>query len=420
LRNILRRAHLVLCDGTPLLWVSRLLGNNLKERVAGSDLVPKLLEVATVKQYKVFFLGGTQEVLDSLVQRLKEKYPGIQIVGTYSPPFLPLLDMNNEEMCELIKNAKPDILFVSFSCPKSEKWFFMNYQHLGIPVGIGVGATVDFLSGKMKRAPGIVGKCGLEWLYRLLQEPRRLYKRYLRDLWYFSIAIIRQWWFFNFNSRLNTQAEGELLLNTHPGHVEIILNEYFDYQTIQSNSGWWMSIIKDSKPCVIDMSNVRVIDSSGVGFLIWFYKKLKEYNGSLYLVSPSKIVLDAFQLLKLDGFFNIISNSAELSKISECKNEIVTLLVKGPVTSLIWHGEIVASNCDSIKEFCERHLKTFTQNNLSVDLSKVTFLDSSGVGMMVRLKKIAAQFGTKLKFINVNPDIRNVLKITNLENHLLS
>src|SRR5580658_10916837 len=128
LHRILLNAHLVLCDGTPLLWVSRLLGNPLPERVAGADLAPLLIRMAAQKGFRLFFLGGTPEVCNKAVANLRAQYPDLIIAGQYSPPFLPLLDMNHDEISRRIREAKPDMLLVSFGCPKAEKWFGMNYR----------------------------------------------------------------------------------------------------------------------------------------------------------------------------------------------------------------------------------------------------------------------------------------------------
>src|SRR2546421_1513993 len=194
LRRILFDAHLVLCDGTPLIWASRLLGNPLLERVAGADLVPLLLRVAAEKGYRIFFLGATEESCTQAVTRLRKLHPALVIADHYSPPFNKLLEMDHDEIKRRILAAKPDLLFVSFGCPKQEKWIAMHYRSLGVPVSAGVGATIDFLAGTVKRAPVWMQRVGMEWIYRLAQEPRRLFKRYVADLWHFSGAILAQCW----------------------------------------------------------------------------------------------------------------------------------------------------------------------------------------------------------------------------------
>src|SRR5438045_1689958 len=130
LRRILFDAHLVLCDGTPLLWASRILGNRLPERVAGSDVVPLLLKQAGEKGYRVYFLGAEPEVCATAVQKLREQFPTLQIVGHDSPPFKPLVEMDHDGIINRIRAAQPDLLFVGFGCPKQEKWIKMHYQSL--------------------------------------------------------------------------------------------------------------------------------------------------------------------------------------------------------------------------------------------------------------------------------------------------
>ena len=191
LRRILFDAHLVLCDGTPLFWASRFLGNPLPERVAGADLVPLLLRVAAEKKYRVFLLGATPESAQQAVDNLKKRHPDLIIADHYSPPFNKLLEMDHDEIKRRIVAAKPDLLFVSLGCPKQEKWIAMHYRSLGVPVCAGVGATIDFLAGRVKRAPRWMQRICAEWIYRLAQEPRRLFKRYFKDLWVFGQEIFR-------------------------------------------------------------------------------------------------------------------------------------------------------------------------------------------------------------------------------------
>ncbi len=190
LRRILDKAHMVVCDGTPLVWLSKWLGRPLPERVAGSDLVPELLAKAEKAGWRVFFLGGERGVLAEAVRNVETQYPELEVAGAYSPPFAPLDKMNHDAINRRIREAAPDILLVSFGCPKQEKWIARNYQALGVPVSVGVGATIDFLAGSMRRAPVWMRRCGLEWVFRLLQEPRRLLKRYAADLAVFGCGSI--------------------------------------------------------------------------------------------------------------------------------------------------------------------------------------------------------------------------------------
>src|SRR5581483_3525673 len=182
----------ILCGRTPLLWASRWLGTPLPERVAGSDLVQQLIQREAEKGHRLFLLGASPEAGSQAAENLRQQYPGLA-VDHYAPPFQRLLEMDHDEICRRIAAFRPHVLFVSLGCPKQEKWIAMHYRLLGVPVSIGVGATIDFLAGRMKRAPRWMRHVGLEWAFRLLQEPRRLFRRYTKDLWVFGRKFIRQW-----------------------------------------------------------------------------------------------------------------------------------------------------------------------------------------------------------------------------------
>lgn len=179
-KKIYQGARLVIPDGMPLLWGAKILGRPLKERVAGSDLLPVFCEIAAKKGYKLFFLGAGLGVAAKAALILSEKNTGLKIVGTYSPPLgFEDDEEENKTIVQVIKEAKPDILFVGLGAPKQEKWIWRHKDELQVPVSIGVGVTFDFVAGTVRRAPKWMQKCGLEWLFRLCQEPGRLWKRYL-------------------------------------------------------------------------------------------------------------------------------------------------------------------------------------------------------------------------------------------------
>ena len=190
--SILNQNDLVACDGTPLVWASRWFGKALPERVAGSDLTPRLLEEAARRGWRVYFLGGAPEVLTAAVENVKKTHPGLAIAGYESPPYQPLEAMDHAGICERIRASRADIVFVSFGCPKQERWIDLNYRDCGASVCIGVGATIDFLAGSMRRAPRWMQRIGAEWIFRLAQEPRRLFKRYAADLVGFLRCCVRE------------------------------------------------------------------------------------------------------------------------------------------------------------------------------------------------------------------------------------
>ena len=194
LRHILVCADLVLCDGKPIVWASHWLGGALPCRVAGSDLIPSLLSRAADRGWRVFLLGGSPDVASEAARRIAATYPNLPAVAHYSPPYRPLHEMNDSEIIKQVRAARPDVMLVCLGCPKQEKWMSHHCKTMGVPVMIGAGATIDFLADRMARAPIWMQRSGTEWLFRLLQEPRRLARRYADDLVHFFPAILLQRW----------------------------------------------------------------------------------------------------------------------------------------------------------------------------------------------------------------------------------
>lgn len=182
LKQITDNADMVLVDGKPLIWISKLHKNPVKAKISGSDLVPLLCAKAAEKGYSIFIIGGKDGIAQKAKLRLEEQHPEIKIVGTYAPPFGFENDENElNKINELISEKKPDLLIACFGCPKQEKWIYENYQKYEAKVSICAGATVDFLAGNVNRAPKWMSEHGLEWFYRFLQEPKRMFKRYFID-----------------------------------------------------------------------------------------------------------------------------------------------------------------------------------------------------------------------------------------------
>ncbi len=192
LRRIHNQAGLVTPDGMPLVWLSRLKGFRHVDRVYGPDLMLALCERSVARGYRHFFYGGAKGVPEQLSEVLQRRFPGLCIVGTYSPPFRPLTAEEDEEVVRMINGADPDIVWVGLSTPKQERWMADHVGRLTAPVLIGVGAAFDFHTGRKPQAPRWMQRSGLEWLFRLLTEPRRLWRRYLINNPLFIALILLQ------------------------------------------------------------------------------------------------------------------------------------------------------------------------------------------------------------------------------------
>jgi N-acetylglucosaminyldiphosphoundecaprenol N-acetyl-beta-D-mannosaminyltransferase len=194
LRAAYANASLVLADGAPIVLASRLVGRPLPERVAGSDLVPQLLEAAVGKKLRAFLLGAAPGVADKAAARIAERWPHVEIAGTYSPPLgFENDDAENKRILSTIAAARVDLLIVGFGAPKQELWLHQHQQQLQAKVAICAGATIDFLAGHRQRSPLWMRRAGLEWLYRVSKEPHRLASRYVKDALEFPKLVWREW-----------------------------------------------------------------------------------------------------------------------------------------------------------------------------------------------------------------------------------
>ena len=181
-KSVYKNADLILTDGMPLIWISKLKGNPIKEKVSGSDLFPKVCKLASNKGYSIFLLGAAEGVADKAAENLKDKYQGLDVVGTYSPSYgFEKKSDEIEKIITIINECKPDILAVGLGAPKQEKFLYTYKDELNVPVSLAIGASIDFEAGNIKRAPRWMQNLGLEWFYRLCKEPRRMFKRYILD-----------------------------------------------------------------------------------------------------------------------------------------------------------------------------------------------------------------------------------------------
>lgn len=180
--NVYNNADIVVTDGMPLVWYSKIIKKPIVEKISGSDLFPKVCEMASNKGYKIFLLGAADGIAEIAKKKLENKYSGLNIVGTYSPKYG--FEKNQEEInkiLHIVNEKKPDILAVGLGAPKQEKFIYKYKNKLRVPISLAIGASIDFEAGNMKRAPKWMQNSGLEWFYRLMKEPRRMFKRYIID-----------------------------------------------------------------------------------------------------------------------------------------------------------------------------------------------------------------------------------------------
>jgi N-acetylglucosaminyldiphosphoundecaprenol N-acetyl-beta-D-mannosaminyltransferase len=189
LRDIVGHCDLVNADGQSVVWASRVLGRRLPERVAGIDLFHAIVERAASTGHRLYFLGATDEVLGEMLQRLREQYPDLVVAGYRNGYW-----SDDEQVVDAVRQARPHFLFLAIPSPRKEYWLSKHLERLQVPFVMGVGGTFDVVAGKVRRAPRWAQRIGCEWVYRLVQEPRRMWRRYLRGNSAFIVLTLKHWW----------------------------------------------------------------------------------------------------------------------------------------------------------------------------------------------------------------------------------
>lgn len=309
MQEILCTCDLVIPDGMPVLWGARLLGSALKQRVCGVDLVPRLAELCVRKNYSMFILGASEKNSARAAENLCERYPGLRIAGRYSPPVAPLGQMNHEDILRRIERARPDILLVAMGNPKQEKWLAMHRDRLNVPVCIGVGGTIDFIAGAVKRAPRWMQRGGLEWAYRMLQEPGRMFQRYFGDAMGFARYMPQQYVAMAMQPRHRTKAG---IFTDHTDNA-CVISAYGDLtgemlEEFRTAAG---DALRCGMNLVLDLSQTHYIGPDALGALISIASELRAQNSQLWLAEMRPHIQRVINSSRLAGLFMTTSSVAD-------------------------------------------------------------------------------------------------------------
>ncbi|OIO60909.1 MAG: hypothetical protein COZ46_03225 [Verrucomicrobia bacterium CG_4_10_14_3_um_filter_43_23] len=309
LREILFFAGTIFCDGMPLVWLSRLFGQPLRHRIAGSDLTPKLLELCSLLNKKIYFLGSDPKTLQELIKKLQVTLPDLRIAGHESPPYGEIDSWDNAQIITRIKAAQPDLLMVAFGCPKQELWIHRYYKETGVPLTLGVGASLDFIAGKQIRAPKWMQSCSLEWLWRLITDPARLTKRYLRDFLFFG----RMTWY---QFRLLKRKEH----NAIPQAPIKVSEEGFAY--LRWKGDLTQDLVYDLQwpeswdfPVLCDLSEVTAVDSAGLGRMAQLARYCRRHHVRYIFLQPSDQIKKFIKLFHLEAQLPYVNSPEELKSV---------------------------------------------------------------------------------------------------------
>ncbi|RRR65913.1 MAG: WecB/TagA/CpsF family glycosyltransferase [Candidatus Viridilinea halotolerans] len=475
LRRILQEADMSTADGMPLVWASRLLGGALPGRVTGADMVPALARRAAEKGYSIFFLGARPGVAAQAAAILQQRNPGLKVAGVYSPPPASILEMDTTAL-DLVKQARPDILLVAFGNPKQEKWIRMHAPELPVPLAVGIGGTLDMIVGVTRRAPSWMQTVGLEWLYRMAQEPRRLVKRYLHDFAYFGYFFFQQWWAMRRGTAVSmvpvdppsvlvpvaitppppappaapsepqapvlaptssvTQADtitpedalssADVVTLTeikNPAKATILPVSRLPILHPQgridvTNSRQLADTIRlqlEMNPTlIVSLKAVTFLDSTALGTLVAMANQSRSAGGRFYLVEVPPPVKDLLRLVRLDHFFEILPDAASAEARQQADNQPLPPMVTAGGWIVAKAPRLFdAETAPSFTEHCSSRIDGSTR--MVIDLQETIFLASAGMATLLKLDRMLRERKGSLRITGCTPEVLRTLKLVKLD-----
>ena len=317
MHHIHLEADLVVPDGMPLIWLSRLFGPPLKERVTGSDLVPRLAERARDRDISIFAVGGAPGVAERALGELQARYPGLRVRGWLSPPMVPLLQMEHEELRAKILESDPHVVFVALGTPKQEKWIRLQRAEGGLPVAVGVGGSLDFLAGVQSRAPKIFQRAGLGWLWRLLCAPRRLFKRYASDFAFLvgmlaRVALLRV---SPAGRAPGSFALDDALLARYGARAAALPR--LDDPAAAAAFVRELEKLRRGGSLILDLGEAAWLNSLELGVLVRAAQECRADGGRLIVVRGAPRLRALLRLYHLDRFMEVVDAPADLDSALE-------------------------------------------------------------------------------------------------------
>jgi len=429
--DILRRADLVTADGMPIVWASKLLGSPLQERVTGADLVPGLAEEAAKRGKSLFLLGGRGDVGQKAADILKERYPDLKIADVYSPfvhvegEAIAEAEEADESIVERINRSGADILLIGFGNPKQEVWFDRNRDKLAVPVSIGIGGTYEFIVGSVTRAPEWMQRTGLEWLFRITQDPKRLIKRYFMGLLKFGVMIWPAIFYYRYRKFLHKltlpkqRVPGEpdvSIEQVSTGYLKVIqLPERVDAPFLERNRERLKDEIKQAPNIVLDLNRTTFLDSSGLGFVTTARSGAIKEGKDLYLSGVKPLLINFF---KLSRVWDLFSNSS-----FESLPEVLRILKEKSSATAFYFviqtepGHHLVSLFGRLDAAQMQHLDVdaiandIGDKNCILDLEGLDFVDSSGVAFFIRIQRHFAKQGRVCVLCGLGRNVRQMFRM---------
>lgn len=397
LLRILHNADLVVADGMPLVWASRVMGSPLPERVTGADLVPRLACLAAQKGYRIYMLGARPGVAQRAKAKLEADCPGVRIVGCVSPPPASIIEMDGEALLSDIESASPDILLVAFGNPKQEKWIHLHRERLqNVPVCIGVGGTFDFIAGEVPRAPEVIRQSGFEWIHRLAHNPRSLWKRYGRDLTQGGPRLWRQW---RILRRLPRSGQFDVCLAEAEQCAVLSLKGDFRSGAVPRFRTLATALTQEGFYLVLDFQGVSSVDAEALGALLVLQKHALDRERSMLLVDVPPEIAKAFRCSHLDEAFIPTATSVAQALTERYHDGLCHRIQCGRDAAVVTvEGASNGETACHLERICNCLLSEGKQ--VDVDVRGVSYIDSTLLAVFYRLQhRYQAEKPTRLRLI---------------------
>ena len=365
-------ADLVIPDGMPLIWLSRVLGPPLRERVAGSDLVPLLAEAARDHGLSVYEVGAAPGVAERALRLLQERDPGLRVAGCEAPPAAPVHGMDDEDLVRRLEAARPDFLFVAFGAPKQEKWIRLHDDRLRAAVMIGVGGSLDFLAGTQARAPRWTHRLGLEWLWRMMSQPRRLFRRYRDDFLFLASMIARI-------ARLRLAPAGAARMGPRGAAGAL---------TAGRGPLAPLCAAARSPFTVIDLAARTWLDSADLGALAALARRCREAGGRLCLVGRAPRVDALLRLLRLDRHLELPGTAADLERLLDAPDGTPEVRKAGDRLLVRLPAEFSRDAVARVRAAFLRHWHDGGAREVVVDASAVRYIDGRGARFLLAAQRL--------------------------------
>jgi N-acetylglucosaminyldiphosphoundecaprenol N-acetyl-beta-D-mannosaminyltransferase len=429
LLDVLRASDMNTADGMPLVWATRLLGGNIPERVSGSDLIPSLARSAGRSNISIYLLGGNKETTQRAAQVLLHDNPDLLIAGMDCPFVctegggIAFENENDRQICDKINSSGAQLLLIGFGNPKQEMWFQRNRSRLRTNVAMGVGGTFNFIAGDVLRAPPWMQKAGLEWVFRFLEEPKRLWKRYAVGLAKFSIMLAPplaiHFLFKTFLRERGGALRKRLFFSGEEIVQVIVLPDHLNAKSIRSVYQWLEEEI--DAILVLDASECRCVDAAGLGFL---WQMLSDHHDKgCYIYAPSLFFRFLCRIHRATDFIAPLTCQRLpelLARIAEKlpqAGSFASLESVGDSVSVSFLGSLVANDLKEIHR--DELVQAMGQGKLTIDLRYCSRIDSDGLAFLAQLLTYTRENGFDAAIYGYNRSVKASIEVAGLGKALL-